>query len=435
MEAKSRVRDFLSRRGMFHGDIDLAQCTEAFLGEMEDGLAGRPSSLQMIPTFIEADGEIPLGRPVVAVDAGGTHLRVAVVHFQEGGKPVLASYRKHPMPGLCGPISSDGFFAALAHHLRELTTRADSLGLSFSFPAEILPNKDGRVVRLCKEMQVDGISGQLLGERLNAALGELRAGRSLRVVVLNDTVGALLAGRAANSSRGRLAYAGFVLGTGTNCSYVESNDKIRKRRDLKPGARQIVNVESGAYAGAPRGKIDLDFDASTADPGKYVFEKAFSGAYLGALALRTLREMARTGLFSPKVTARLEGHPRLETSDLDAFLGGPDTGSGLHGEFRRDGTSSDLGIACETVDLLVERAAKLASISLGATLLRGRSAAASPEEPVCVTAEGSTLYGLRSLRERLVVALESILRARVPYRLVAVDHAPLVGAAVAGLTN
>src|SRR5512142_2000192 len=298
MDPTDRARAFLQASGMFHGDIDALRCTEEFREEMEAGLCGRPSSLRMIPTFIEAEGAIPAHEPVIAMDAGGTNLRIALVEFDAEGDPRITGFERHRMPGLDGEIPCDQFFDVLAGHLQKLAPRARRVGLSFSYPAEILPSKDGKILSLSKELRVAGIVGQLCGERINAALRRRGVDHDLRFTVVNDTVGALLAGRAAHGSHRYSRYVGFVLGTGLNCAYVESNDLVKKRKDLPAGGRAIINVESGNHARFPRGTVDRALAALSAEPGSGALEKAVSGAYLGALALRTLQAAAEDGLFT-----------------------------------------------------------------------------------------------------------------------------------------
>jgi hexokinase len=434
VRASGLARNFLQKNAMYPGDIDVHAYVEVFLRQMEAGLAGKPSSLRMIPTFIELGRQIPQDTPVIAVDAGGTNLRIGVVRFSAGSKPVVSSHQRHAMPGLDGEISADTFFDVFADHLSPLLSETSRVGLSFSFPAEILPNKDGRILQLCKEVRVADAAGQSLAAGLNAALRRKHAPPLERVVVLNDTVGTLLAGLTQDGDTGYSSYVGFVLGTGTNVAYVESNDNIGKRTELRPGPSQVDHVESGAYAAWPRGKIDLAFDATTADPGKYVFEKSISGAYLGNLCLRTFLVAAEAGLFSAGARDVLHRFNSLNTSALDPFLGGPNLEGSLHDELLRCGSADDIALAASLVDALVQRAAKFAAVSLGAVVLKAHRAAAT-QGPVCVTADGSTFYRLRSLRERVVRELDTILANHCSYRLIAVADAPLIGAAVAGLTN
>jgi hexokinase len=272
-----------------------------------------------------------------------------------------------------------------------------------------------------------------VGDRLNAALRAKGPRGDLKFVVLNDTVGALLAGRAAHGARRYSRYVGFVLGTGLNCAYVEANDRVRKRGDLPAGGRQIINVESGAYGRVPRGAIDLALDANSAEPGNYQLEKTISGAYLGALCLRGFHAAAEEGLFSDGASDCLRSWPRLETPELEPFLGG-DTGAALHTALRRSGTAADLAIASAVVDLLLERAAKLCAVNMSAALLHGVCTGPA-DAPACITVDGSTFYRLRGYRERITAWVDRILGDRLRYEVTSVESAALIGAAVGGITN
>ena len=388
----------------------------------------------MIPTFIEAGLEVPADRPVIALDAGGTNLRVALVRFDRAGRPVISQFEKHPMPGVEHEITADQLFAELAGYLRAVRPQSDRLGFSFSYPAEILPSKDGRIIMLCKEVTVSDAAGRVVGESLQAALRGLGLDPGLRVVVTNDTVGALLAGRAARGGEEFDSYIGYILGTGTNCAYVERNEAITKRPELRRGGTQIINIESGDYALAPRGSIDVAFDATTADPGTYFFEKMVSGAYLGGLCLKVLQTAAERGLFTSAAGGALLRHAALETRELNDFLS-ETPGPTLHAALSPSVTHGDAVLARQLVRRIVERAAKFTAVVMGAALVRS-GAGVAPRGPVCITAEGSTFYGLLGFRNRVARWLDAFVAPRgIRYRLLAVDDAALIGAAVAGLTN
>src|SRR6266850_223573 len=426
------ARRFLQASGMYYGALDAEREVEAFLSEMDRGLSGSPSSLRMIPTFIEVERDVPRGRPVVAIDAGGTHLRAAVVEIGGDGSPTVTAFRRERMPGTAGEISSRDFFAALAGCVRDLASDLESIGFSFSYAVEMLPSKDGRIIGLYKELRVRGAAGQLVAAELRAALRDAGV-RSLRnVVVLNDAVAVLLAGRTATYER-EASHVGFVLGTGINCAYVESNAQIRKRNDLKPGGAQVVNVESGAYDKVPRGAADLRYDKASADPGQYIFEKCISGAYLGGLALEVLRSAADAGLFGAATAGVIGAAGRLETRELDPFLGG-EPAAGLHQAIWAVGGAADAAMACDLVDGTVERAARLAAISMAAAV-RKAAVTHGGSGPVYVTVDGATFHRLRTFRERVTSCVDALLRGRIRHEIVTVEHAALVGAAVAALTN
>ena len=113
----NQIDGFLRTEGVHPADIDFEQTVELFLREMEAGLAGEPSSLQMIPSYIGERFDPRPGECVAAVDAGGTNLRVSKVRFGEDRRCTVESMEKLPMPGSRGPVEAAEFFDQLAQHL------------------------------------------------------------------------------------------------------------------------------------------------------------------------------------------------------------------------------------------------------------------------------------------------------------------------------
>ena len=298
--------------------VEMESLCPAFVKEMDRGLQGAESSLLMIPTYLEVDGGIPKGKTVIAVDAGGTNFRVALVSFDSEGKPAIGHFKTFPMP-VSSRRSIRRFFSTVAGYLEEVVELSDTVGFCFSYATDIQENRDGRLIRFCKEVKAKEVEGQLIGENLSKALRDAHHTKGKRIVLLNDTVATLLAGTAAISDRSFETYIGFILGTGTNCSYVEENVKITKKR-LDPLRKQIVNVESGGFGRAPRGVIDIELDSITVDPGMYTFEKMISGGYLGRLYGAAIARAASEGLFSAKSADAVRRLPPVETKDLGTFL-------------------------------------------------------------------------------------------------------------------
>lgn len=435
-EVKARVKEFLKERGMAHEDIDMGETCEVFLEEMEKGLAGKKSSLEMIPTYIEAGKEVPQKEKVIAVDAGGTNFRVATVYFDEHGKAVIENSKVYAMPGVQAEVSKEEFFATMAGYVEDVIETSEKIGLCFSYATEMMPNKDGRPIGFSKEIKAPEVVGELIGANLKAAIGAMGHGGEKHIVLLNDTVTTLLAGQAAFEGRVFDGYIGFILGTGTNSCYVEQNKNILKTKDLEPSQSQVVNIESGGFGKAPRGSIDREFDESTLNPGVNVFEKMISGAYLGPLCLRTAQGAAEAGLFSDAVAAKLKGTEQIETKDVSDFMHRPKGDDNPLAVMCEAGDDSDaaalLCLACE----LVERAAKLTAINLSSVVLKSRKGGDS-SRPVCIVAEGTTFYELNSLKERVEHYLKSYLTKGQGrhYEIVNIENATLVGAAIAGLTN
>ena len=406
----------------------------------------------MIPTYIEVGRDIPAGKPVIVLEAGGTNFRVATVYFgmplrlptqdvaagdprQPQAGAVIENFVQKPMPGLDKEVTKEEFFATIVEYMTDVVDISSSIGFCFSYPTEILPSKDGRLIRFCKEVKAKQVEGELIGQNLVAAIQAAGYKDRKRIVILNDTVATLLAGRSAFQDRAFDSYVGFILGTGSNCCYIESNRNITKKGDLDPNKEQVVNIESGSFGKAPQGAIDLQLDESTLDPGKYTFEKMFSGAYLGTLCLKALQEAGRQGLFSKTTTEELLTIEDLETKDVNSFMRYPQ-GDGPLAMSCAKGTELDYTAVWYVLDGLIERAAKLTAALLSSVVLK-IDKGQDPCVPVCITAEGTTFYELKSLNERVECYLKNFLQDKHGryIELVSVENATLIGAAIAGLTN
>jgi hexokinase len=279
------------------------------------------------------------------------------------------------------------------------------LGFCFSYPATIDRQRDGTLLYWTKEIKAPGV----VGKKILANLAETLRQRNLPVpeamLVLNDTVASLMAGVAAVKFSPRYNYAGFILGTGTNTSYVESNTSITKDPDaLLTGGSQAINVESANFSRIERGGIDIAFDKTTSSPGKCTLEKMVSGAYLGPLCHAAIKTAAAEGVVSPVAAGCFEKIEVLQTKNLDAILDGSfktlKKFSFLPGQ--------DAGALGSIASAIVERAAKLTAINLAAVILK--SAGNGPaRKKVCVSADGSVYYKLHSFKARAEKHLAGIL--------------------------
>ena len=433
---EDKVKAFLAANDMDPADIDTDQTCGLFLKEMELGLAGEDSSLAMLPTYIETERKIPLNEPVIVMDAGGTNFRTALVSFNKDGDPKIENLKLFSMPGSKKQVTKQEFFSTMAGYLDEVIDKSANIGFCFSYPIEIFPNKDGKVLFFSKEIRADEVAGQMIGENLNIAIAASGRRDKRRIILLNDTVTTLLAGRASAAGRSFGTYIGFILGTGTNCCYVESNKNITKTQNLDPAKSQIVNVESGGFGKAPQGKIDKEFDQSSLNPGRYTFEKMISGAYLGPLALWTLRKAADNALFSEDFAERIKNVEEASTKDINEFISFPQGRQGPFSSAIQSANEDDISTACRLIDGLIERAAKLAAIKLSSAAIKSGQGR-DPARPVCIVAEGTTFYHLRYLKQRVEYYLKDYLENRkgIYYEIMNVQNATLIGAAIAGLTN
>lgn len=435
-KVKAKVNAYLDDNQMNPAHIDMENTCQVFLKEMEKGLAGKPSSLAMLPTYIEIEKKIPLNKPVIVMDAGGTNFRVATVSFDKDGNSKIENFKLFSMPGVKKQVGKNDFFNTMAEYLDEVVDKSANIGFCFSYPIEIFPNKDGKVLYFSKEIKADEVAGNMIGENLNAAISNSKNTGKKNIILLNDTVATLLAGRANVKGMSFETYIGFILGTGTNCSYIEQNKNITKTKDLDLAKSQIVNVESGGFGKAPQGKIDKEFDRSSNSPGMYTFEKMISGAYLGPLCLWTIRQAARDGLFSSGSTQKLKKIKELSTKDVDEFMSYPQGKGGPLSSALKTAGEEDLAAAYYLIDRLIERAAKLTAINLSSVAIKSGKGQ-NPCRPVCIVAEGTTFYHLKSLKQRVEYYLKDYLvnKKGVFYEIINVENATLVGAAIAGLTN
>ena len=78
----------------------------------------------------------------------------------------------------------------------------------------------------------------------------------------------------------------------------------------------------------------------------------------------------------------------------------------------------------------------MSAVNLSSVVLKSDKGQ-NPCYPVCITADGSTFYGLKTLRQKIEYYMKKYLvdsRGRW-VEFVSVENAPLIGAAIAGLTN
>jgi hexokinase len=447
INAKKQVVHFMEKYGMHYADIDIESQLKLFTAEMINGLEGRQSSLKMFPTFIEFNNKIQKNEPVIVLDAGGTNLRSAVFHFDADKKPVVAKYRQTLMPGLKNEVSKNEFFNTIADNVSDILHESEKIGFVFSYPIEIFPDKDGRLVRFTKEIKAREVEGQFIGENLMRVIRN-RGFKNIRsIVLLNDTVASLLSGISSFQDREFSSYIGLVLGTGMNACYIEKNSNIKA--DILSGlpreGRQLINIEAGQYLKGPLSKIDEVFDAKTLNPALSTFEKMFSGAYLGGLAHTVLGFAAADGLFSVKFTKNLYNLETLDSWDLDDYLYFPPENKKL-ADLVPGMNEKDKVVLYYLFDSLVERAAVLTSIVLSASAIK-EGTGYNPCAPICIVADGSSFYKMKNFKARVGHYLDEILskhnikagtefadcQDHIYYEIHAVEEAILKGAAAAAL--
>lgn len=433
---REKVEKFLKGYGMDPAGVDLDRNCEIFVREMQSGLEGA-GSLLMIPTYIGMDRDLPVNEPIIAVDAGGTNFRVAAVHFDENRKPVVEDFKLYSMPGTKGEISKEEFFETMADYIQPVIDRSNKISFCFSYAAEIMPDRDGRIVKFSKEVKIRDVKGEYLGKNLLEVLKKRGIRKEIEFIALNDTVATLLAGKAASPDRIFDSYIGFILGTGTNICYAEKTSNIVKVPELKDKeGLMLINMETGSYNKEPRGKLDIDFDSTTVNPGECTYEKTISGAYQGGLALVVIRKAAEDGLFTPEFVSEFRNVKELAAKELDDFLYYPYGDNVLARCCAVSCGDDDRKIMYYLIDAIFERIAQFVVFSLAAVIEKtGRGT--DPCRPVCITADGSTFYKSKLFRSKLDHYVKTYMNeAKGLYcEFVKVDNGTLIGTAIAGLIN
>ena len=442
------ISEFARYYGFHYDSINPQALVKEILVEMERGLEEKTSSLPMIPSYITPVTRIPAGKTVLALDAGGTNLRTSLVYFNENGEAVAHGTKKTPMPGTSGQISANDFFNAIADAALQLLkeSKIEGIGFTFSYPMEITTDADGILLAFSKEVDAPDVIGKAIGKGLRESLAQKGYKYSGPIVMLNDTVATLLSGLAAISPDGESVRTrndfsaeggpviGFILGTGFNTAYPETT--IPKIKFNSHTSTQIVVCETGNFNIRCRGKLDIEYDNTTKNPGGYFLEKTAAGAYLGPLTLHILKQAVKDKVLQFKKSDELLAMPHLETRFLNEFTHAPLTAQGPLGSLFDTKESDALAAVQYITSIVTERGALFSAAVVAATVER-INPGYLPYSPVRIAVEGTTYMIYKGMRRALESHLHQMLindKPR-PYVISPVEQASLFGAAVAALSK
>ncbi|MEZ5103502.1 MAG: hypothetical protein R2757_03320 [Draconibacterium sp.] len=426
----NKTEQFLKAHKLTAASIDMKPIIDGFLNDMKNGLEGKESSLLMLPTYIGAEGTIKPNEPILAIDAGGTNFRAVKMSFDNNLNLITEKLQHRKMPAVDEELSNKEFFATLAAYLTEYKEVSDKIGFCFSYAVEIYPNKDGKLLEWSKEVKAPEVIGQMVGENLLNAMGT----PNKQIVLMNDTVSTLLAGQAATAGREFDTYIGFILGTGTNACYIEQNSNITKTPNLNPQGSQIINIETGNFDKMLRSDIDIAFDNTTKNPGRYSFEKMIAGGYFGGLCTTALKAAANEDIFSAETKVNMKNVGEFTSEEVNKFVCGIDLST--NSLATKLATKEDAEAAAVIINSLIQRSAKLTAGSLAAVILK-TGKAKSADKPVLMTIEGTTFYKMNNFQILFEAYLQGFLSGenRRFYEIVEVPNSSLIGAGIAALVN
>ena len=445
------LSDFARYYGFHYDGINPNALVKEILIEMERGLEGKTSSLAMIPSYISPVMRIPRGKTVLALDAGGTNLRSSLVYFNENGEAVAQGTKKTAMPGTSGHVNAAEFFETIADAALPLLKEAkiEGIGFTFSYPMEITSDADGILLAFSKEVEAPDVIGKAIGKGLREALAVKGFKYDGPIVMLNDTVATLLSGLASISPDGEQTRTrndfgaeggpviGFILGTGFNTAYPESNiKKINYSSNPSSQPGQIVVCETGNFNIRGRGQLDIEYDNTTKTPGGYMLEKASAGAYLGPLTLHILKQAIKDKILQFKKSDELLAMTHLETRFLNEFTHAPLSAQGPLGSLFGPKEGDALAAVQYITSIVTERGALFSAAVVAATVER-MDTGFKPYSPVRIAVEGTTYMIYKGMRRALESHLHQMLikdKPR-PYVIAPVEQASLFGAAVAALSK
>ena len=274
----------------------LRQVAVRFEAAMRDGLAGRKSSLRMLPSYINRPSGGERGE-AVAIDFGGTNVRILKVGLTGGGVE-CGRQSKFNLKDPDGAFDytreqarAEDLFNFIARHVADLLEGDRSevpLGHTFSFPCRQEGINRAVLIQWTKEIRTSGVEGRDVTPLLAEALARQGVRNVHPRAVINDTVGTLLAA----AYKLRRVEIGSICGTGHNTCYLEPRHPLS-------GEPMIVNMESGNFDEIHLTPFDHEVNQASVHPGAQMLEKQVSGAYLGEVVLAVLRRMAAAGLLPP----------------------------------------------------------------------------------------------------------------------------------------
>lgn len=390
----------------------------------------------LIPSGGILENQALCGKSAIIIDAGGTNFRSALVSFSDDGTPVISDLQKTSMPGIEKELSKDEFYNAIADNIEYLKDKADRIGFCFSYAMSMTKDNDGKVLVFSKEIKAPGVVGTYVGKELLAVL-KARGWKTVnKIVLLNDTVAALLSGYSQkpgnNGCKAFSSYLGFVFGTGINNAYIEEN-AIPKIDD--EGAHIIV-CESGMYNDILLSSFDEMLDKDTVNPGDSLLEKMCSGGYLGKLTYLVIKTACEEHIFSPAFAEYFMQLTNLNAADIDLFLDDPDNAETVLGAIVAQGNLMDSKKLKDILATIIKRTSSIVAAVLAATIIKSGKGK-KQEEPVAIVCNGSTFWKCHGLVENVTKLLDDNLKgaSKAYYKILKINDDITLGTAFAAING
>ncbi|KAM0753186.1 hypothetical protein T439DRAFT_339008 [Meredithblackwellia eburnea MCA 4105] len=429
----------------------LKSILDQFLWEYKKGLGELPTAetkdtfAPMIPTFVQ---HVPNGTETgtfLALDLGGTNLRVCEVTLLGNHKWTMKQQKYKVSDALKqGEATAlfDYIAGAIDQFLVQIGTEAQAdeklfLGFTFSFPVLQHALDSGTLINWTKGFECRNAVGKDVVQLLQDALDRKHIHVRCSALV-NDTCGTLMA----RAYEGGDCLCGGIFGTGTNGAYVESVDQITKidakQRDewkAKGVDKMVVNTEWGAFDNErvvlPFTLFDNRVDRISINPRKQAFEKMISGMYLGEVTRNVVLHLVdKQVIFRGYSSKQLNSHYGLDTAIMSALEASSVPNSVAAGDpirAIRKAITEDLGINPEYVtdsdclavarvsEIVGTRGCRLSACALAATVIQTGND--KSDRTVRFGLDGSLVEFYPRFEERVRAALREMLGHEVEKRV------------------
>lgn len=359
----------------------LKQITDHFVKELAKGLSKEGGNIPMNPTWVMG---FPNGYETgtfLALDMGGTNLRVCEINLPEERGEFDIIQSKYRMPEELKTGNAEELWAYIAdclqqfieyHHEGEKLDKLP-LGFTFSYPATQDYIDHGILQRWTKGFDIDGVEGKDVVPPFEKALAERGVPIKLTALI-NDTTGTLIA----SSYTDPEMKIGCIFGTGCNAAYMEHVSEIPKLEHWKmdPNQEIAINCEYGAFDNEhivlPRTKYDIIIDKDSPRPGQQAFEKMIAGLYLGELFRLVLLDLHEQGaMFTGQDVASLKKPYSLDASFLSDIENDPyenlqETYDVFYDKMKINCSKPELELIRRLAELIGTRSARLSACGVAA---------------------------------------------------------------------
>ncbi|KAF1985747.1 hypothetical protein K402DRAFT_394358 [Aulographum hederae CBS 113979] len=365
----------------------LKEITAHFKDELVKGLSKEGGSIPMNPTWCMG---FPTGNETgtyLALDMGGTNLRVCEILLPEEKGEFDIIQSKYRMPEELKSGTADELWAYVADCLQQFIEYHHEgedldhlpLGFTFSYPATQEYIDHGILQTWTKGFDISGVEGKDIVPPFQAALAERGLPIKLSALI-NDTTGTLIASAYTDPEM----KIGCIFGTGCNAAYMEDCGSIPKleHMNLDPSLLMAINCEWGAFDNErvilPRTQYDIIIDKESPRPGQQIFEKMVAGLYLGEifrLVLLDLHENPDVCIFENIDVSKLKKPYTLDSSFLSAIEEDPfENLTEVEELFQKtlsiDTTKPERELVRRLAELIGTRAARLSSCGVAAICLK-----------------------------------------------------------------